>query len=334
MVKRIIMCLMVGFMAVVLAGASFAAVSPFINVQGKLTPPPKADSGQTYGTVSMAFTITSPTITGSWTQTKDISVDATTGIFNAAIGDSPSLLASNILNNGDAVLNISLSYQDASSNNIGPISIDESLNSAPYALRADAASVTYGNLTYPNVSAALDNLFGAVYPASSSLQVNPNQGEKGVSTPLTLSWTVSNFTPTSQKIDGVERTSPWDTSVSDTTTFNLVASDTSGHTASASATITFYHRIFWGITNTVTLSSLSGGQLGSKAGSYPFSPTAENSYMYFAFPDTLGSTASFTYLGAEDGGWVKQQNTINYNGYNYIVYVHSPVIGNFTYTVN
>jgi len=333
--KRIFRSLMVGLIAVALGGMSFAAVSPYINVQGKLTPPPKADASQSYGTVSMVFTVTSPTIASTWTQTKDIQVDATTGIFNAAIGDSPSLLASTVLNNGDAKLNISLSYTDASNNRVPPsglISIDESLNSAPYALRADAPNVTYNNPTYPNVAAALDNLFGAVYPASSSIAVNPNQGEKGTSVPVVVTWTVSNFTPTSQKINGIEATSPYQDTATDTKTYALVASDNSGHSATASAAINFYSRIFYGISDTApnsNIAALPNSYLGSSNSGLNASSGTAN-YLYLACPSSMAPTFS-TNLGTWTG-WTTSSAT--YNGLAYTVYKSPSTVTSATFNVS
>lgn len=156
---------------------------------------------------------------------------------------------------------------------------------------------------------------GLYTPLSATLSVSPNSAEMGqVITGVTLNWSYNKASVVSQSLNNsigslnaILRTyTHTPILINSNTTYTLSASDVSTSTT-ANATITYYHRRFWGVT---TNSSLTESEI--ELGTTELSNSKSKNITYdcsggkrfwFAYPTTFG-LASVTVNGFPFSGWI------------------------------
>ena len=180
----------------------------------------------------------------------------------------------------------------------------------------NAEYITYYNSNYSdlfNVSSALDKILDKLYyvkPSITSFNMSPSttQYEKG-QTVSSLSFTWSyNKNITSQSLSNCsitlsDRKATYSTPITSNKSFTLTCSD-GENTASASKSITFFDKIYWGSKAKSSMDSefilsLSDSKFATaKAGTYSMTiPTGE--YGYIAIPSSFGELSSVWIGGFE-----------------------------------
>jgi len=139
--KKIGFWLILVLIGVIAASQAWSAIPQKINIQGKLTPVPASSP------ISMTFTI------GTWTETNNIPVETTTGIFSATIGGTIPI-DPGVFTGGTATLTITPQTPYPA--------ITQNLNSVPYAFRALVAENLAAGETGAYVKKAGDTMSGVL----------------------------------------------------------------------------------------------------------------------------------------------------------------------------
>ncbi len=164
------------------------------------------------------------------------------------------------------------------------------------------------------ISDALDKLL-YTSPAITALSVSPATAEIGASVNPTVSYTVTGNV-TAQTLNGDAVTpgngSTGDTGVTADKSYTLAVTDGAApagtdNSASASASITFFNRRFWGASDSATLDSagvvgLASSELSNARGkSLSVDGGADpGKYIFFAYPAALGDPASYKIFGFDE----------------------------------
>lgn len=188
----------------------------------------------------------------------------------------------------------------------------------PSAIGADASGVNYTNASYPsldNVKKAIDNLISKVYyvaPTIDTFTMTPSTTEYEIGSTvneLVFAWTY-NKDVTSQTLtdctlaDETVRTATYSTAITTNKTFTLNASD-GEKSVSASKSISFKHKIYWGSSSTTEdftsafILGLSGKKFATGyKGSYSMT-VGSGEYGYLCYPSSWGNVSSWWIGGFE-----------------------------------
>ena len=179
----------------------------------------------------------------------------------------------------------------------------------------DAADITYENADYPaldNVEKALDNLISKVYyvePKVNSFTMAPSTTDYEIGqsvSDIVFNWTynkdvVSQTLTDCTLADATVRTATAAGPYTATKTFTLSASD-GEKTATASKTISFRHKVYWGSAASAStydsafILALSGKKFATNyKGTYSMN-VATGEYGFLAYPDSWGMVSSW-YIG-------------------------------------
>jgi len=183
----------------------------------------------------------------------------------------------------------------------------------PSALGNSAENISYDNASFTdftNVKLALDGILEKLYyvdPSITSFTMTPATTQYEIGTVVngvTFAWTV-NKDITSQTLTGciladeTVRTASYTTDISANKTFTLAVSD-GQKSATASKTISFLHKVYWGSAIEPTggytsawILALSNSKLASSAnGSYSFN-AGSGEYAYFAMPQSIKKNSAW-----------------------------------------
>ena len=183
----------------------------------------------------------------------------------------------------------------------------------PSALGNSAENISYDNASFTdftNVKLALDGILEKLYyvdPSITSFTMTPATTQYEIGTVVngvTFTWTV-NKDITSQTLTGCTladetvRTASYTTDISANKTFTLAVSD-GQKSATASKTISFLHKVYWGSATEPTsgytsawILALSNSKLASSAnGSYSFN-AGSGEYAYFAMPQSMKKNSAW-----------------------------------------
>ena len=189
-------------------------------------------------------------------------------------------------------------------------------------------------------------------PAIASFVNNQNSIEQGATVSATvLNWTLSGGAITNQSINqGIGtlatglRTATDSASYSANRTYTLTVTDGTT-TTSANTAVTFYSKLYWGVTN-VLAASITDAQIIALGGSafatarqttQTFNTTTN--YVYFCYPAAFGAVTSFVNNGFPESvaGWtLVTRNFVNASGgtVSYNIYQHTQSnIGSYTVQV-
>jgi len=166
----------------------------------------------------------------------------------------------------------------------------------------------------------------AFEPPTASLSVSPSFAEIGstVNT-VNLSWTFSHGSVIAQTLTNAGTLSNTDTSttisnagLTQDKTYTLNYSATyygfSGvHAGTASATVRFLNKRYWGVSNSISLAdagilALSSEYADDYVQTKTFSPAG--GYIYFAWPESFGEPENFLFNGLKNTAW--EQTTLNF----------------------
>lgn len=161
----------------------------------------------------------------------------------------------------------------------------------------DASGVTYHNVTYPTVEAALDALL-YVAPKITSFTNTGGSVEAGASVAsVTLNWSF-NKAMTSVKINGVD-VDPASSSLVVTGPFTTnqswtIAANDGKNTASATTSLNFLGKRYWGASALTSLDNAAVLGLGSSELASNFNKSityncSGSKYPYFAYPASFGT---------------------------------------------
>lgn len=181
------------------------------------------------------------------------------------------------------------------------------------ALGNDAENISYVNTdhpTYTNVKITLDSILAKLYyvePKVTSFNCTPSTADYEIGTvipanTLTFTWAVNkdivSQTLTDCTIELSDRTATYTAALSNTKTFTLTIGD-GEKTASASKSIRFLNKIYWGAAldpgtyNSAFILALSGDKLMTSVnGSYNFN-VGSGEYGYFAMPQSMKKTSAW-----------------------------------------
>ena len=183
----------------------------------------------------------------------------------------------------------------------------------PSALGNSAENISYDNASFQdltNVKLALDDILAKLYyvePAITSFTMTPSTTQYEVGTVVngvSFTWT-TNKDITSQTLTGCTladetvRTASYTTDISANKTFTLAISD-GQKSATASKTISFLHKVYWGSATepsggytSAWILALSNSKLASSAnGSYSFN-AGSGEYAYFAMPQSMKKNSAW-----------------------------------------
>lgn len=181
------------------------------------------------------------------------------------------------------------------------------------ALGNDAENVSYTNAEHPtltNVKLALDAILAKLYyvePNITSFTMTPATAQYEIGTTVNsveFTWTV-NKDITSQTLtdctlaDETVRTATYSTAISSNKTFTLAVSD-GENSATASKTISFLHKVYWGSATepsggytSAWILALSNSKLASSnKGTYSFN-AGSGEYAYFAVPSSMKPSSAW-----------------------------------------
>lgn len=187
-----------------------------------------------------------------------------------------------------------------------------------------------------------------VAPVISSFVNDQNSIEQGATvTSTVLTWVLSGGAITSQSLNNsigsmniALRTTNHSSSYTTARTYTLTVSDGTT-TPTASTTITFYSKLYWGA-SAQTASTITDGQIIALSGAFATSRattqtiSTASTYIFFCYPASFGA-ATFTVNGFPDAGWtLVTRNFVNASGgtVSYNIYQHTlATIGSFTVQV-
>lgn len=184
-----------------------------------------------------------------------------------------------------------------------------------------AADVTY-SAEYPTVQAALDHL---LYVAASVSGFTNNIGTIEIGQPVfnvILSWTLNKPMLSISLDNGIGAIDPaatnynYSATLIASRTFTITVNDGIS-TSSATTTVNFSHKRYWGVSSSPTLDSagilaLSKEFSSSRVQSRSISPSGQ--YIYFAYPASWG-LATFTVNGLPNTAWtLSVQSFVNAQG--------------------
>ena len=183
----------------------------------------------------------------------------------------------------------------------------------PSALGNSAENISYDNASFTdftNVKLALDGILEKLYyvePSITSFTMTPATTQYEIGTVVngvTFAWTV-NKDITSQTLTGCTlddetvRTASYTTDISANKTFTLAVSD-GQKSATASKTISFLHKVYWGSATepsggytSAWILALSNSKLASSnKGTYSFN-AGSGEYAYFAVPSSMKPSSAW-----------------------------------------
>ncbi len=188
----------------------------------------------------------------------------------------------------------------------------------------NALDVVYNNVTYPNVSVALDHL---LYQAPVISGFTNNIGTVEIGTTVTstvLNWSYNKTMITASLNQGIGSISPSLLTYTQTATYttNRTYTLTAGdgvNSTSANTTISFENKNYWGSSihdsSTITdaqIIALNKGFTITRAKSFSVSPSAE--YIVYSYPASFGA-ATFTVNGFLDTAFtLTTRNFVNASG--------------------
>lgn len=160
-----------------------------------------------------------------------------------------------------------------------------------------------------------------------SMDISPKYALFGTSADVEIKWRL-NTDSVLQEINGaaVEGVSYSEKSIRNTKEYTLHVSDKKGNTDNKTASISFLNEIVWGSSSESIVNSAVLAQLKSKVMSDQieriFAASSNNEYVYYAYPQRLGTVKMFS--GGLSGGF-NEPVVVNYTnsaGYkeDYVVY--------------
>jgi hypothetical protein len=182
-----------------------------------------------------------------------------------------------------------------------------------------AEGVSYNNVTYPNVGAALDYLLTPpVVPTGVTITgFSPAAAEIGSTQSVTLDWTsggsgtITRTTVNATDMSPVDATTYTDTGVTSDKSYTVTVYRGSNSGASSPSSITFYWKEYWGMSTSSSLDNAGVLALGSNAlatargRDITVTPSVSQEYIYVAYPtawDAGGNPRFHTGFG-DLNGW-------------------------------
>lgn len=219
-------------------------------------------------------------------------------------------------------------------------------------LDLDASNISYEVNGFKTVKDALDSLF--YVPLSVSISINVDRTvEKGrVIKGCVISWTYNKTTITEQSLTvnnvsiGTLSTTlksySYTNNISSNTTFKITGKDDKNKIASSSVSITYYNRVYWGVSTSTTynnnfiLNELKNSTLSDSKNRDITVNAGDGQYIYYAIPSRLGNCTFF--VGGFEGGFSKVSTISFTNSYNftenYDIYKSTNAnLGNTTITI-
>lgn len=167
----------------------------------------------------------------------------------------------------------------------------------------------------------LSGQIGYVGMDITSFTVSPSTAEIGSTVAsLTFNWVLNKpaatqvITPGSFTVAPPATTLNTPVSITSSTVYTLTADDGTafpGHSDTATATVSFRHKVYWGTSGAAFLDSAGilglGGSAFATGRARTFTVDGGGEYIYYAYPNSYdsGGDATFTVNGFPTSGWVK-----------------------------